>query len=165
MPTRSPAVRAAEIELRLRVNGQPVVRTVPAARRLVDLLRDDLGLTGTKLNCGIGVCGVCTVLVDGQPLTACLTPVPAVADRDVTTVEGLAGPSGELTAVQRAFLDHGGSQCGICTPGQLMSATALLAENPEPTADEVRDHMAGNLCRCTGYAGIVASVLAAAKAR
>ena len=150
------------VDLRFVLNGRPVTRSVPAARRLVDLLREDLGLTGTKLGCGIGVCGLCSVLVDGAVMTACLLPVTAIADATVLTIEGVAGPDGELSAVQRAFTEHGGFQCGICTSGQIMAATALLAEDPHPDEGRIRDFLVGNLCRCTGYAGIVASIEAAA---
>lgn len=144
------------------VNGQPrSVRTAPA-RPVLDVLREDLGLTGTKEGCSVGVCGACSVLVDGRLMSACLVPVGMVAGREVTTVEGLAGPDGELSRVQRAFLECGGFQCGICTPGQVVAATALLAEIPSPTPDQVREYMTGNLCRCTGYYSIVRAVLRAA---
>ena len=137
---------------------------VPAERLLIDLLRDDLGLTGTKLGCGVGVCGACTVLVDGAPLSACLLPALYVDGAGVTTIEGIArGP--DLTALQEAFITHGGFQCGICTPGQIVAATALLAEHPQPTRAEIREHMKGNLCRCTGYEGIVNAIDAAARSR
>lgn len=137
---------------------------VPADRLLIDLLRDDLGLTGTKEGCGVGVCGACSVLVDGVLLSACLLPAVLVDGRAVTTVEGLAREGGALTPLQDAFIRHGGFQCGICTPGQIMAATALLADQPHPTADDVRHWMMGNLCRCTGYYKIVESILAAAEA-
>ena len=162
MASRNPSPSAPTVQIRFRLNGADVERDVPAGRRLVDVLRDDLGLTGTKLNCGIGVCGVCSVLVDGRAMTSCLLPITAVADTSVTTVEGLAGPDGRLSPVQTAFVEHGGLQCGICTPGQVIAATALLAEQADPDEDEIRDYMTGNLCRCTGYAGIIASIRAAA---
>jgi carbon-monoxide dehydrogenase small subunit len=146
------------------LNGQPrSVRTAPA-RPVLDVLRDDLGLTGSKEGCSVGVCGACSVLIDGRLMSACLVPVGMVAGREVTTVEGLAGPDGELSRVQRAFLECGGFQCGICTPGQVVAATALLAETPSPTPDEVREYMMGNICRCTGYYSIVKAVLSAADA-
>jgi aerobic-type carbon monoxide dehydrogenase small subunit (CoxS/CutS family) len=126
------------------------------------VLREDLGLTGTKEGCGVGVCGACSILVDGRLMSACLVPVGDVADREVTTIEGLAGEDGELTPVQASFLRCGAFQCGICTPGQVVAATALLAERPEPSAEDVREWMTGNLCRCTGYYSIVAAVLDAA---
>ena len=146
------------------VNGRSRSVHTPPARPVLDVLREDLGLTGTKEGCGVGVCGACSILVDGRLMSACLVPVGMVAGRTVTTVEGLAGPDGELSPVQRAFLECGGFQCGICTPGPVVAATALLAEYPSPTADEVREYMTGNLCRCTGYDSIVRSVLRAADA-
>jgi carbon-monoxide dehydrogenase small subunit len=151
--------------VRFELNGQPREVTVPAHRRLIDLLRDDLELTGTKEGCSVGVCGACTVLVDGDMLSACLTPAVFVDGTSVRTVEGLAPEAGPLTPLQDSFIRHGGFQCGICTPGQLMSATALLADNPHPTSGQVREWMMGNLCRCTGYYKIVESILAAAEAR
>lgn len=146
------------------VNGvERDVRT-PHGRSLLDVLREDVALTGTKEGCGVGVCGACSVLVDGKLMSSCIVPVGMVEGRDVTTVEGLAGPDGELSPVQQAFLECGGFQCGICTPGQVVAATALLRECPSPTADQVREWMMGNLCRCTGYYSIVSSVLQAAAA-
>jgi carbon-monoxide dehydrogenase small subunit len=152
------------IDVRFTLNGEPRELSVTPDLLLVRLLRDRLGLTGTKEACSVGVCGVCSVLVDGELLSACLLPAVRVDGRAVTTVEGLAGPDGSLSAVQEAFVRHGGFQCGICTPGQVVAATGLLAENPSPSEAEVRDWLTGNLCRCTGYYGIVASVLAAAGA-
>jgi carbon-monoxide dehydrogenase small subunit len=125
------------------------------------VLRDDLGFTGTKEGCSIGVCGACSVLVDGELLSACLLPAVFVDGRAITTVEGLA--HGEtLSPLQDAFIRDGGFQCGICTPGQLIAATALLAEHPRPTDDQIREWMMGNLCRCTGYQGITRAIKAAA---
>lgn len=149
------------IDLDFTLNGEPRTCTIPPERLLVDLLRDDLGVTGPKVACGIGVCGACSVLVDGMLLTGCLLPAVFVQGKRVTTVEGLAD-DGALTPLQDAFIEHGGFQCGICTPGQLVASTALLAENPQPTREEIRAYMMGNLCRCTGYAGIVAAIEAAA---
>lgn len=147
------------------VNGvEREVVTAPA-RPVLDVLRQDLSLTGTKEGCSVGVCGACSVLVDGRLMSACLVPVGMVAGADLTTVEGLADEGGGLSRVQQAFLECGGFQCGICTPGQVVAATALLAECPRPSPDQVRDYMAGNLCRCTGYYSIVSAVLAAAAAR
>lgn len=144
------------------LNGREVSATVPASRLLIGLLRDELGLTGTKEGCSVGVCGACSVLVDGELVSACLLPAVFVDGSEVRTVEGLA--SGEqLTALQDAFVRHGGFQCGICTPGQLIAASALLAEVPQPSEAQVRRWMMGNLCRCTGYYGIVESILAAAE--
>jgi len=131
---------------------------------VLDVLREDLELTGTKEGCGVGVCGACSILLDGRLMSACLVPVGMVAGREVTTVEGLATEDGELSAVQQAFLECGGLQCGICTPGQVVAATALLAECPAPTPKQVREWMMGNLCRCTGYYSIVSAVLRAAAA-
>lgn len=130
--------------------------------RLIDLLRDELGLTGTKEGCSVGVCGACNVLVDGSLLNACLMPAAFVDGTYVTTIEGLAPDDQHLTALQDAFIRHGGFQCGICTPGQIIAATALLAENPRPSAEQIKAWMMGNLCRCTGYYRIVESILAAA---
>jgi carbon-monoxide dehydrogenase small subunit len=149
--------------LRFRLNGERVEATVPAERLLIELLRDELGLTGTKLGCGVGVCGACTVLVDGRPMSACLLLAVHLDGTEVRTVEGLAGPDGVLTPLQEAFIRHGGFQCGICTAGQLMAATALLAERPSPSEREIRRWLMGNLCRCTGYYQIVEAVQAAAR--
>jgi carbon-monoxide dehydrogenase small subunit len=146
------------------VNGRPRTVTIPANRLLVHLLREDLGLTGTKEGCSVGVCGACSVLVDGELVSACLLPAVLVDGAAITTVEGLAAPGEQLSPLQEAFIRHGGFQCGICTPGQLIAATALLNENPRPTEAQVRAWMMGNLCRCTGYYQIVDSVLAAAAA-
>lgn len=147
--------------LRLTINGQSVERAVPAQRLLVDFLRYDLGLTGTKEACGIGVCGACTVLVNGKMTSSCITLAAQVNGKSVTTVEGLAS-EGRLHPVQQAFIEMGGFQCGICTPGQVMAAKALLDANPRPTDEEVREWMMGNLCRCTGYYKILDSVRKAA---
>ncbi len=130
---------------------------------MVDLLRDDIGMTGTKVGCSVGVCGACSVLVDGRLMTGCLLPAVFVDGKAVTTVEGLAGPEG-LSPLQEAFIRHGGFQCGVCTSGQLIAATALLNEQARPSGDEIRQWMMGNLCRCTGYRGIVESISAAADA-
>ena len=155
------------LRLSLSVNGRSVEPTVPAERLLIDVLRLDLGLTGTKLNCGIGVCGACSVLVDGRLMSACLVLAANVDGASVTTIEGLApdADAGDLTDVQHAFLTEGGFQCGFCTPGQVVAATALLDERPTPSEAEVVEWMSGNLCRCTGYGGIVRAVRAAAAAR
>ncbi len=135
---------------------------MPAERLLIELLRDDLGVTGTKEGCGVGVCGACSVLVNGALLSACLLPALFVDGARVTTVEGLA-TGDALAPLQEAFIKQGGFQCGICTPGQLVAATALLGERPRPTVDEIREFMKGNLCRCTGYEGIVNAIRAAAE--
>ena len=150
-------------KITFRVNGAAYRLRTASARPLLEVLREELGLTGTKEGCGVGVCGACSVLLDGRLMSACLVPVGEVEGREVTTVEGLAG-DGELTPVQQAFLRCGAFQCGICTPGQVVAATALLAECPQPTAGQVREWMMGNLCRCTGYYSIVSAVLEAAAA-
>ena len=152
----------SEHTLRLTINGEPRTVTAPANRLLIHLLRDDLGLTGTKEGCSVGVCGACSVLVDGVLVSACLLPAITADGASITTVEGLAPDTEHLSPLQEAFIRHGGFQCGICTPGQLIAATALLSEQPRPTQAQVRDWMMGNLCRCTGYYQIVESILAAA---
>ncbi len=151
----------AEI-LELTVDGVPLTATVDPGRSLLRVLRDDLGRTGTKEGCDDSECGACMVLVDGRPVNSCSYLALQAAGRHVTTVEGLAGPEGELHPLQRAFLEGGGIQCGFCTPGMLISAAALLAADPDPTDDAIRDALAGNLCRCTGYQPIVRAVRAAA---
>jgi len=143
------------------VNGVRRETVVEARRSLADVLRHDLGLTGTHIGCEHGICGTCTVLVEGKPARSCLMFGVQADDLHVETVEGLA-EDGELNALQQAFADAHGLQCGYCTPGFLMLATALLREHPDPTDDDIRDAMSANLCRCTGYAGILAAVRAAA---
>jgi aerobic-type carbon monoxide dehydrogenase small subunit (CoxS/CutS family) len=150
--------------LHFELNGAPREIGVPANRRLIDLLREDLGLTGTKEGCSVGVCGACSVLVDGQVMSACLLPAVFVDGARVTTIEGLAPDEEHLTPLQDAFIRHGGFQCGICTPGQIIAATALLQEIPHPTEAQIKEWMMGNLCRCTGYYKIIESILAAADA-
>ena len=144
----------------LTVNGVQHELEVPARRLLVDCLRYDLGLTGTKEGCSVGVCGACTVLVDGNMTASCLTLAVAADGAEITTIEGLA-QDGRLHPVQQAFVDYGGFQCGICTPGQIMAAKALLDVNPSPTEEEIKEWMMGNLCRCTGYYKILESIVAA----
>lgn len=145
----------------LTVNGQQHSLEVEPTKLLVDILRYDLGLTGTKEGCSVGVCGACTVLMDGAIVSSCLTLGVAAGGKAVTTVEGLA-QNEELLPIQKAFIDHGGFQCGICTPGQVVAAKALLDVNPNPTEAEIKDWMLGNLCRCTGYYKIIESIQAAA---
>ncbi|RST86017.1 2Fe-2S iron-sulfur cluster binding domain-containing protein [Aquibium carbonis] len=145
------------VPITFELNGAPVTVTVSPVARLSNVLRDDLGRTGTKVGCDAGDCGACTVLVDGEPVCACLMPVAQVGNRRITTVEGLA--NGSLSAVQDSFLRHGAAQCGICTPGFLMAATALLERNPTPSETEVEDALGGVLCRCTGYRKIVEAVM------
>lgn len=149
--------------LEFELNGFPVSIAVMAHLRLLDLLRDVLGETGTKEACGEGECGACTVLVDGRAVNSCLFPVGEVGGTTVTTVEGLTGPNGELSWIQKAFLDSGGTQCGFCAPGMIMTTVALLADIPHPTESEIRSALTGNLCRCTGYVQIVESILGAAR--
>ncbi len=144
-----------------RVNGRAVEHTVPNRRTLAQFLRDDMGLTGTKVSCDLQVCGVCTVVVDGAPISACTYLAADVDAAEVTTVEGLADGD-VLHPLQQAFVEHFALQCGFCTPGFLMMAKALLDANPDPTRDEVVHHLEGNICRCTGYEPIVEAVLDAA---
>ena len=151
-----------KLDLTLRVNGERhEVRTEPH-RTLLDVLRTDLGFTGTKENCLEAECGVCTVLLDGAAVNACILLAAECQDRDVLTIEGLTR-DGELHPLQRAFIDHGAVQCGYCIPAMILSAKAFLDEHPTPTEDEVREALAGNLCRCTGYQKIADAVLAAAR--
>ena len=145
----------------MRVNGQTHTLEVPIQRLLIDCLRYDLGLTGTKEGCSVGVCGACTVMMDGQIVSACLVLAARADGTDIVTIEGL-GLEDRLHPVQQAFIDHGGFQCGICTPGMIMAAQALLEVNINPTEDEIKDWMMGNLCRCTGYYKILESIQAAA---
>jgi aerobic carbon-monoxide dehydrogenase small subunit len=148
--------------LRFRLNGHPVSVPCPAPRILLDLLREDLDLTGTKRGCDLGTCGCCTVLIDGRPTLSCLTLARLAEDHEVTTIEGLSPASG-LSPVQAEFVRLGATQCGFCTPGFVVTATALLRENPHPTRDEVLRAISGNLCRCTGYTKIIEAVEAAAR--
>ncbi len=149
-------------KVHLKVNGTDHELDIPARRLLVDCIRYDIGLTGTKEGCSVGVCGACAVLVDGEMFASCITLAVAVDGSEITTIEGIA-ENGKLHPVQQAFIDNGGFQCGICTPGQVIAAKSLLDENPNPTEDEIKQWMMGNLCRCTGYYGILNSVAAAAK--
>ena len=143
----------------LRVNGEPHELEIEPNRLLLQVLREDLGLTGTKEGCAIGVCGACSVIVDGRLVSSCLTLAVACHGKEVTTIEGLA-KDGVLHPLQQAFIEYGGFQCGACTPGQIMAAKALLDENPKPSEEEVKEWMSGNLCRCTGYYKILESVMA-----
>lgn len=149
------------VSVRLRVNGKDHALRIPSYRLLLDCLRNDLGLTGSKEGCSVGVCGACTVLVDGTMVSSCLYLAVMADGAEITTVEGLAG-DGRLHPVQQAFVDHGGFQCGICTPGQVVAAKALLDANPSPTEADIKDWMMGNLCRCTGYYQIIESIRQAA---
>lgn len=150
--------------IRLTVNGKPVSVDGPPLARLLDVLRGPLGLTGTKEGCGEGECGACTVLVDGLPVNSCLVAAGQCDGADVVTVEGLS-MGDALTSLQRCFIEDGGAQCGICTPGMLVAAEALLRSNRSPTDADVRDAIAGNLCRCTGYQRIVDAIMRAAEER
>ena len=149
------------MRIRLTINGSPHDLDVPPSRRLVDLLRYDLDLTGTKEGCGVGVCGACTVLLNGRIISSCLALAAFADGGAVTTVEGLAEDE-RLHPVQQAFIDYGGFQCGICTPGQLVAAKALLDLTPHPTPEQIKEWMLGNLCRCTGYYKIIESIQKAA---
>ena len=140
------------------VNGEARRRRVEARRTLADFIREDCALTGTHLGCEHGVCGACTVLVDGEAVRSCLMFAVQADGADIVTVEGLGGPEGTLSPVQDAFREEHGLQCGFCTPGFIVTVTQLLRENPDPTDDEIREGISGNLCRCTGYQGIVRAV-------
>jgi carbon-monoxide dehydrogenase small subunit len=146
-----------EYRVKFTVNGAPVELSVPANRTLLSVLRDDLALTGTKEGCGAGECGACTVIMDGLAVNACLILAPELNGKRIETVEGLANGD-ELSPLQESFIEHMALQCGFCTPGMLMSAEALLRENPHPTHDEIVCAMSGNLCRCTGYKKIVEAI-------
>ncbi|HEX4319586.1 MAG TPA: (2Fe-2S)-binding protein [Acidobacteriaceae bacterium] len=152
---------ASQAQIQLTVNGQQASVDVPPMKRLLDVLREDLGLTGAKEGCGEGECGSCSVRMNGELVNSCLVPILQAANARIETVEGLAIDA-ELHPLQKAFLECGGAQCGICTPGMLMAATHLLAHNPHPSIEEIREGLAGNLCRCTGFIKIFDSVIAAA---
>lgn len=147
------------------VNGRPVAAAVPDAKPLLDTLRDDLGLTGAKECCGKGECGSCTVIMDGEPVCACLVFTAQAAGTTIVTVEGIGGGPDRLDPVQAAFVSEGAAQCGYCTPGFIVAARALLDRNPHPTPAEVRRGLAGNICRCTGYQKILQAVAKAAESR
>jgi aerobic-type carbon monoxide dehydrogenase small subunit (CoxS/CutS family) len=153
---------ASKPPVRLTVNGHPAEVPCTDERILLDLLREDLNLTGTKRGCDLGTCGCCTVLVDGRPTLSCLTLARLADGRSVTTIEGV-GTGAQLHPVQRAFVEHGATQCGFCTPGFVMSSVALLRDRPNPTRAEVIEALSGNLCRCTGYTKIIEAVLAASR--
>jgi len=147
-------------EVSFKVNGTPRRLEVFPMARLLDVLREDLHLTGTKEGCGEGECGACTVVLDGRIVNSCLVPVAQVNGAEITTIEGVAHHD-QLHAVQQAFIQHGGAQCGICTPGMVLAAIDLLKRNPQPTENDIRNGLAGNLCRCTGYMKIFESVVRA----
>lgn len=152
------------MKIELKVNGQSCTVQAPPMARLLDVLRGPLQLAGTKEGCGEGECGSCAVLLDGEPVNACLVAIGQCAEREIVTVEGLGEPQ-HLSPLQQCMAEHGGAQCGICTPGMLIAAEALLAQNNDPTSREIRTAIAGNLCRCTGYERIVQSIAEAAKLR
>jgi carbon-monoxide dehydrogenase small subunit len=151
---------ASSCAISLEVNGEQIEREVAARRLLVHFIRDDLGLTGTHVGCDTGNCGACTIHLDGEPVKSCMLLAVQADGAKIATVEGLAS-DGELTVLQKAFNEHHALQCGYCTPGMLMSATALLDRNPHPTEEDVRHALQGNICRCTGYVNIVEAVVAA----
>jgi len=145
-------------EISFILNGSEVNVTVDGHLRLIDVLRDTMSLTGTKEGCGEGECGACTVIVDGRAVNSCLYPALEIEGKNVTTIEGLYIPKHKLSKIQQAFVDHSAIQCGFCTPGMIMSAKALLDSNPNPSEEEIRNALQGNLCRCTGYVQIVEAV-------
>jgi carbon-monoxide dehydrogenase small subunit len=148
--------------VKLTVNGTLYELTVPPWKTLVEVIREDLGLTGTKEGCGLGECGACTVIMDSKTVNSCLVLAAEAEGKQITTIEGLADGD-KLHPIQQAFIDHGGLQCGFCTPGMIMSTKALLDKTPNPTEEDIRRGIAGNLCRCTGYTKIIESIKAAAK--
>ncbi|HEY6484262.1 MAG TPA: 2Fe-2S iron-sulfur cluster-binding protein [Steroidobacteraceae bacterium] len=166
-PPSSPgaAQAGAPQTVTLRINQQPHTLSIDARTTLLDALRDAVGLTGTKKGCGHGQCGACTVHVDGQRILSCMSFALMQEGHEITTIEGLARPDGTLHPMQQAFIDHDALQCGYCTPGQIMSAVACVREGHAATADEIREYMSGNLCRCAAYPNIVAAIEQAAKVR
>lgn len=152
------------VDIAFRLNGEAVSARIEPRELLIDVLRERHGLRGAKRSCDVGVCGACTVLVDGMPATSCSMLACDVDGREVTTIEGLAR-AGELDPVQQAFVEHGAMQCGFCTPGMVLAVKSLLAENPAPSEDEVRHYLRGNLCRCTGYVKIIEAVMTLANTR
>jgi carbon-monoxide dehydrogenase small subunit len=150
-----------KIEIEFKVNGQDLSLRVEPHRMLLEVLREDLKLTGTKQGCGLGECGSCTVIMGGKTVNSCLIPAADADGQEITTIEGLADGE-KLHPIQQAFVDHSGMQCGFCTPGMIMSAKVLLDENPSPTEAEIREGIEGNFCRCTGYTKIIESIDAAA---
>ena len=152
----------SRIHVATTINGEPVEFLCDGSQTLLSALRDSVGLTGTKEGCGEGECGACTVSLDGEIVNSCLIPMAQVAGASITTIEGVADGD-QLHAVQQAFIEHGGAQCGICTPGMILAAVDLLERNPEPTEADIRNGLAGNLCRCTGYMKIFESVVRACR--
>ena len=153
------------MELSFKLNGRETTVSVAPDTLMVDLLREGLGLTGTKAGCREGECGACTVLVDGTPMNSCLMPAIKAQGREVTTIEGLEMADGALAPLQEAFMGEGAAQCGFCTPAMILTATALLKQNPDPNEGEIRHALSGVICRCTGYRKIVQAVQTAAKSR
>ena len=149
--------------IQFKCNGKAVQLEVEPEARVIDVLRDALGLTGTKEGCGRGECGACTILLDGKPVNSCLLLAGKIADREITTIEGIAGEDGSLHPIQEAFLDKGAVQCGFCTPGMIVTTKALLDENSTPEVEEIEEALSGNLCRCTGYGKIVEAVSEASR--
>lgn len=147
----------------LNINGDEQELLINPQQTLLEVIRDNMGLTGTKCGCNEGSCGSCTVLVDGRPTLSCSTLAIANVGKQIITIEGLAGPDGELDPLQRAFAENGAVQCGFCTPGMILSARSLLDRNPQPNEEEIKESLAGNLCRCTGYTKIIKAVKAAAQ--
>ena len=146
------------ISVSFSLNGDPVTAAVPMGWTLLKTLRERFELTGAKEGCGVGECGACTVIVDGDAVNACLYPIPEIDGKNVLTIEGVAKPDGSLHPIQKAFIENNGVQCGFCTSGMIMSAKALLEENSEPTENDIRTAISGNFCRCTGYVQIVESI-------
>ena len=144
--------------IELKINGDFYEIAVEPSKRLISVIRDDIGLTGTKEGCGRGDCGACTVLIDGKVVNSCLTLAIEAQGKEITTIEGVAARDGELHPIQKAFIDNGAVQCGFCTPGMVLTAKALLDENPNPSEEEIRDYLSGNICRCTGYVKIVQAI-------
>ena len=150
-------------EISFIVNTQPMTLEVESSKRLIDLIREQLGLTGTKEGCGEGECGACTVIVDGKAVNSCLYPALELEGRTLVTIEGLLGPENKPSEIQKAFMENGGVQCGFCSPGMIMSTKALLDTNNDPSDEDIRNALLGNLCRCTGYVQIIDSVKSAAE--
>ncbi len=150
-------------QIELKINGVKRQILVAHNELLLNVLRDRFGLTGAKYGCGIGECGACTVLVDGRPTLACLSLAIGLDGSDIVTIEGIGQPDGQLHPIQKSFLEHGAVQCGFCTPGMIVMAKALLDDNPNPSEEEVRQHIRGNICRCTGYAQIVEAIQTCSK--
>jgi carbon-monoxide dehydrogenase small subunit len=152
-----------KVSVSFTLNGDPVTAEVPATWSLLKTLRENFELTGAKEGCGVGECGCCTVMVDGDAVNSCLYPIPEIEGRSVTTVEGIVGEEGTMHPLQKAFLENNAVQCGFCTSGMIMSAKALLDKNPDPKEEEIRTSISGNFCRCTGYVQIVEAIQMAAK--